>query len=69
MIDIDSVDNSATGFATAADTDKAEFNVTTTGMARIGDWFKCVDAQDAVWHVTGIVVGSGSIATPFANTA
>ena len=64
-VDTDSVDNEATGFASAAASDTMTFNGTTQGLARIGDWFRLTDILVNQWVCTGIVTGSGSIATPF----
>ena len=64
-VDTDSVTDSASGFASAAASDTMTFNGTTQGLARIGDWFEVMDILENQWTVTGIVTGSGSIATPF----
>jgi len=64
-VDTDSVDNSATGFASAAASDTMTFDGTTQGMARIGDWIRVTDILVNQWTVTAILTGSGSVATPF----
>lgn len=40
-------------------------NGTTTGGVAIGDWFTIQDILSGVWSVTGLLVGSGTLATPF----
>jgi hypothetical protein len=40
-------------------------NGTTTGGLNIGDTFSCTDYAANVWSVTGTLIGSGSVATPF----
>lgn len=42
-------------------------NATTTGGLLIGDWVQCVDIQSGVWAITGLLTGSGTLATPFSN--
>jgi len=64
-VDTDSVDNSATGFASAAASDTMTFNGTTQGMARIGDWIRVTDILVNQWTVTAILTGSGTVETPF----
>ena len=64
-VDTDSVDNSATGFASAAASDTMTFNATTQGMLTIGDWVEVMDIAENQWTVKGVVSGSGTIATPF----
>lgn len=43
------------------------FNATTTGGLQIGDWVEVQDIQTGVWMVTGLMTGSGTVATPFSN--
>jgi hypothetical protein len=40
-------------------------NGTTTGGVAIGDWIQIQDIASGVWAVTGLLVGSGTLATPF----
>jgi len=47
---------------------KVTLNGSTTGGAG-GDYIKFIDGADATWYVTGQVVGSGTLATPFTVTA
>ena len=68
IIDTDTVADSATGFATAATSDKIEINGTTQGGLTIGDWVEFRDLADATWSVRGILTGSGTIETPFDAT-
>ena len=66
-VDTDDLTNSATGFATVAADDTMTFNASTQGLLRIGDWFELMDIAVGQWAVTGIVTGSGVIATPFSE--
>lgn len=63
IIDTDTNDN-AEGFAINGTDDKLTLNATTTGGLTIGDTIRCIDAQDATWHVECFLTGSGTIATP-----
>ena len=63
MVYTDTNDN-AEGFAIGGTDDKLTLNATTTGGLTIGDTITCVDAQDGVWHVSGLLTGSGDLATP-----
>jgi hypothetical protein len=42
-------------------------NGTTTGGVTIGDTIFLEDIQAGVWMVTGSIIGSGSVATPFSK--
>lgn len=42
-------------------------NATTTGGLLIGDWVEVMDIQAGVWAITGVLTGSGTLATPFSN--
>jgi len=66
LIDTDTVADSATGFATTGTSDSLTMNATTTGGLTIGDAVKFIDVASGVWHVSGTITGSGTIATPFA---
>lgn len=70
MIDTDTADATLFFAAEAADAfDKVTFNRTTTGLAAIGDWIELEDIGTNKYAVTGIVRGSGTVATPFGATA
>jgi len=67
-VDTDDVANTATGFASVVGaSDRLTFNGTTQGMARIGDWIELTDIGVAQWVVTGILTGSGGIASAFSE--
>jgi hypothetical protein len=40
-------------------------NGTTTGAANVGDTFSVTDYAVNIWGVTGTLIGSGSVGTPF----
>lgn len=42
-------------------------NATTTGGLLIGDWVEVRDILTGVWAITGLLTGSGTLATPFSN--
>lgn len=42
-------------------------NATTTGGLLIGDWIQCLDILSGVYAITGLLSGSGTLATPFSN--
>ncbi len=42
-------------------------NATTTGGLLIGDWFEVADILSGVYACTGLLTGSGTLATPFSN--
>lgn len=70
MIDTDTADATLAFAAEAADAfDTITLNRTTTGLAAIGDWVELEDVGTNKWVVTGVVRGSGSVATPFSATA
>ena len=56
------------GFFANGTDDKMTMNGTTTGGVTIGDWVQFEDILDTTWHVTGVISGSGTEATPFAAT-
>ena len=66
MIDTDSSD-AVTGYAPAASNDVINLNGTTTGGIA-GSWVKIVAVASRKYMVEGIVIGSGSVATPFADS-
>lgn len=68
MIDTDSSDATLAFAAEAADTfDTITMNRSTTGIAAIGDWIELQDIGTNKWAVTGVIRGSGVVATPFTS--
>lgn len=66
MIDTDSSD-AVTGYAPGATNDFINLNGTTTG-GRAGSYIQVTALSSAVYLAQGVVVGSGSVATPFADS-
>jgi len=62
------IDSEATGetFLSATDNDVMTLNGTTTGGI-VGSWVECTAIASAAYFVRGGLIGSGTIATPFAN--
>ena len=56
------------GWETAADSDTITLNGTTTGGVNIGDWIELQDIKAGFFSVTGMMVSSGTEATPFSAT-
>ena len=65
-IDSDSTD-AARGFGAGANDDFINFNGTTTGGVA-GTWVQIVAIAALKYMVTGVAVGSGTVATPFATS-
>lgn len=65
MIDTDS-SGAATGYAPGASNDVINLNGTTTGGIA-GSWVEITAIAALKYAVTGILLGSGSVATPFAD--
>ena len=63
------VDSAATGecFAAATDNDVMTMNGGTTG-GKIGSWVEFTAIASAAYYVRGSLIGSASVATPFANS-
>jgi len=59
--------STAESFKTASTSNTITINGTTTGGVTIGDTIFLDDIQAGVWMVTGAMIGSGSIATPFSH--
>jgi hypothetical protein len=59
--------STAEAFKTASNSNTITINGTTTGGVTIGDQIELVDIAAGVWAVTGSIIGSGSIATPFSH--
>lgn len=65
MIDTDS-SGAVSGYAPAASNDVINLNGTTTGGIA-GSWIEITAIAALEYAVTGVLLGSGSVATPFAN--
>jgi hypothetical protein len=57
----------ATGYAPAAANDVINLDGTTTGGAA-GSWITVTVLASLKYYVTGVLLGSGTVATPFANS-
>lgn len=66
MVDTDS-SGAATGYAPASSNDVINLNGTTTGGIA-GSWVQITAIAANKYAVTGILLGSGSVATPFADS-
>ena len=66
MIDTDSSD-AVTGYAPAAANDVINLDGSTTGGIA-GSWIQITALASLKYYVTGVLLGSGSVATPFANS-
>ena len=53
------------GWETASTSDTVTLNGTTTGGVNIGDYVELQDIKSGFWSVTGLMVSSGTEATPF----
>jgi len=56
-----------TGYAPAASNDFIKLNGTTTGGIA-GSWVRCTVLASAKYYVEGVLLGSGTVATPFADS-
>lgn len=56
-----------TGYAPAAANDFIKLNGTTTGGAA-GSWVRCTVLAANKYYVEGVLLGSGTVATPFADS-
>lgn len=65
MVDTDTA-GAATGYAPAASNDVINLNGTTTGGIA-GSWVKITALKSLKYLVEGVVLGSGVVATPFAD--
>jgi len=66
MVDTDTA-GAATAYAPAAANDNINFNGTTTGGIA-GTWVRITAIAALKYFVEGVVLGSGVVATPFADT-
>ena len=67
MNDVDSDGAALVGFSAAAANDFINLNGTTTGGVA-GSWVRIVAIAANKYMVTGTVLGTGTVATPFANS-
>ena len=65
LIVVDNADGTATIFGTVAASDTITLNRTTTGSVKIGELFWLKDVKAGYWSVNGMVIATGSEATPF----
>jgi hypothetical protein len=65
MVDTDTA-GATTGYAPAASNDNINLNGTTTGGIA-GSWVKVTALTTAKYLVEGVLLGSGTVATPFAD--
>jgi hypothetical protein len=65
MVDTDS-SGAVSGYAPSASNDVINLNGTTTGGIA-GSWIEITAVDANKYFVTGILLGSGSVATPFAD--
>jgi len=66
MVDTDS-SGATTGYAPAAANDFITLNGSTTGGIA-GSWVTCTVLAAAKYYVQGVLLGSGAVATPFADS-
>ena len=62
---VDNADGTVTPFGTVAASDTITLNRTTTGSVKIGELFWLKDVKAGYWSVNGMVIATGSEATPF----
>lgn len=65
LVVVDNADGTATTFGTVAASDTITLNRTTTGSVKIGERFFLKDVKAGYWSVRGVVIATGSEATPF----
>jgi hypothetical protein len=65
MVDTDS-SGAVAGYAPASTNDVINLNGTTTGGIA-GSWVQITAIAANEWYVSGVLLGSGSVATPFAD--
>jgi hypothetical protein len=66
VVDTDTA-GAVTGYAPAAANDYINLNGTTTGGAA-GSWIRCTVLAANKYYVEGVLLGSGTVATPFADS-
>lgn len=62
---VDNADGTCTSFGTVAASDTITLNRTTTGSVKIGERFKVKDVKAGYWAIWGVIIATGSEATPF----
>lgn len=68
-IDVDTSDATIAFAAQAADDfDRCLLNRTTSGLATPGDWVEVEDIVTGSWMISGTVVATGTVITPFIST-
>jgi hypothetical protein len=65
LIVVDNADGTATTFGTVAASDTITLNRTTTGSVKIGERICVKDVKAGYWSVWGVVIATGTEATPF----
>ena len=65
LLVVDHADGTVTGFGTVAAADTITLNRSTTGSVKVGEKFVLTDDKANVWSVSGVVIASGTEATPF----
>lgn len=65
LIVVDNADGTCSTFGTVAASDTITLNRTTTGSVKIGERFFVQDIKAGYWSVWGVIVATGSEATPF----
>lgn len=65
---VDNADGTCTSFGTVAASDTITLNRTTTGSVKIGERFSVQDVKAGYFAVWGVVIATGSEATPFSAT-
>lgn len=62
---VDNADGTVTNFGTVAASDTITLNRTDTGSVKIGERFFVQDIKAGYWSVWGVIVATGTEATPF----
>lgn len=65
LLTVDNADGTCTAFGTVAASDTITLNRTTTGSVKIGERFFLKDVKAGYWAVSGVVIATGTEATPF----
>jgi hypothetical protein len=65
-ISVNLTGSTSTGFASGTSSNNViTLNGTTTGGSQIGDTLQFIDLAAGTWAVSGDIIGTGSVATPF----
>jgi hypothetical protein len=67
IVDTDTA-GATSGFAAGATADTITLNRTTTGSVSLGEWIEVEDVAANKWQVSGVVTGTGTVATAFSAT-